>query len=263
MKKYYYIYKITFLKGKLKGKYYIGKHIGNNPDLVNDGYFGSGKFCTDYYQKYSAILNKTIVKDILEVCESKEQLAECEKKWIGDLYKTDEKCVNMKLGGEGGWGLSRESIIKRSITQKGKKLSEEHRRKLSESQKGKKRKPLSEETKRKIGEASKGRKASEETRRKLSEAHIGKPLSEERKNHLSEHYKKTKWMNNGILCKRIHINNIEEYLSNGWVIGRLATHLSEEGRNRIIEGNKKKIGKKCSNETKQKISETLLKRKAA
>ena len=50
---------------------------------------------------------------------------------------------------------------------KGRKLSEEHRRKIGEAMKGKK---LSEEHRRKIGEALKGRKPSEEHRRKLSEA---------------------------------------------------------------------------------------------
>ena len=56
---------------------------------------------------------------------------------------------------------------------KGKPLSEEHRRKLSESNKGKKHGPFSEEVRKKISEAIKGKKRrlmSDEHKRKISEA---------------------------------------------------------------------------------------------
>lgn len=62
---------------------------------------------------------------------------------------------------------------KRSETYKGKTLSEEAKRKISEARKGKqsnfKGKTLSEEAKRKISEAKKGKHLSEETKRKISE----------------------------------------------------------------------------------------------
>ena len=124
-----------------------------------------------------------------------------------------EKGYNSTLGGEGGipneetrrkiseaqkgekspnWGkkLSEEHRRKLSEANKGKKLSEERRRKLSEAKKGKK---LSEEHCRKMSEANKGEKSpnwgkklSEEHRRKLSEANKGKKLSEERRRKISE-----------------------------------------------------------------------------
>lgn len=53
-----------------------------------------------------------------------------------------------------------------------KPKSEEHKRKISEAEKGR---HLSEEWKRKISEANKGKHLSEEHKRKLSEAHKGKP----------------------------------------------------------------------------------------
>ena len=65
-----------------------------------------------------------------------------------------------------------------TIHYKDKDFSKEHKRKLSESQKGKK---LSEETKRKMSEVRKGKagywkgkKFSEETRKKLSDAYKGR-----------------------------------------------------------------------------------------
>lgn len=76
---------------------------------------------------------------------------------------------------------------------KGKPKSEETRRKISDTQKGKKRKPLSEEHKRKIGEACKGERNgffgkthSEEAKRKNAESHKGKTHSKETKQKMSE-----------------------------------------------------------------------------
>jgi hypothetical protein len=75
-----------------------------------------------------------------------------------------------------GYKHTDQQRIKISESLKGIKrgpFSEEHRSKLSEAHKGVKRKPLSNETKRKIGEANKGKTReprSEETRRKMSEA---------------------------------------------------------------------------------------------
>ena len=71
--------------------------------------------------------------------------------------------------------------------------SDDTRRKLSESHKGKKRKPFSEEHRRKIREANKGQIAwnkgkqhSAETRKKMSESHKCKTLSAETRRKISE-----------------------------------------------------------------------------
>lgn len=75
---------------------------------------------------------------------------------------------------------------------KGKKLSEDHKRKLSEINKGKK---LTEETKRKISEANKGRKMSEDHKKKLCDLRIGKERSEEVKTKISQKLKGRKLSN--------------------------------------------------------------------
>jgi len=66
---------------------------------------------------------------------------------------------------------------------KGKKFSEEHRRKISESQKGKK---IPEEVRKKISEALKGRKLPPEVRKKISESNKGRKFSEETRRKISE-----------------------------------------------------------------------------
>ena len=74
------------------------------------------------------------------------------------------------------------------LHKKGKSLSEEHRKKLSEAHKGKKR---SEETRKKIAEAKKN--ISEETRKKIAEAKKGNTAT-----------KGMRWFNNGKINKRCY-----------------------------------------------------------
>ena len=92
----------------------------------------------------------------------------------------------------------------KTLHHKGKKLSEEHKKKISEANKGN---IISEETRKKLSDAHKN--ISEETRKKLSDAkkgnknHLGKHHSEETKNKLSEKSKGNTyslgmhWYNNG------------------------------------------------------------------
>ena len=100
-----------------------------------------------------------------------------------------------------GKKLPKETCLKFSKYHTGLKYTEEMKRKLNESRKGKHGplygKKLSEEHKSKISKSHVGMKASEETKLKLSESHKGKPswnkgkhLSEEHKRKLSESHKK-------------------------------------------------------------------------
>ena len=97
----------------------------------------------------------------------------------------------------------------------GKLVSEETKRKLSEAAKGKHH---SEETKRKMSEARKGKHFSEETKRKMSEAAKGKHFSEETKRKMSASIKNLIWINNGIVNKRVQL---DESIPEGFVRGRL------------------------------------------
>lgn len=77
---------------------------------------------------------------------------------------------------------------------KGKHLTDETKRKLSEAMKGHMH---SEETKRKLSEMGKGRVMSEEAKRKISKANKGKHVSEETKRKISETLKGCKSWNSG------------------------------------------------------------------
>ena len=119
---------------------------------------------------------------------------------------------NMTDGGDGALNPSKEIREKISKTHKGKKLSEEMRRKISETilksgvsgkshplygiklteehreklSKAHRGKKLSKETKSRMSESQKGKTLSEETKRKISDAHKGKILSEEHRKNLSK-----------------------------------------------------------------------------
>lgn len=164
---YHYTYKIICTEGHLKGHYYLGKHSTNNLD---DGYKGSGKIIKDYYKKHP----NGYIKQIIQFFDSKEDAFKAEKELIGDLHKTDKLCLNTKAGGKGGWPSGLPSAMK------GKRHSEEAKRKMSESRKNSKifhDVMQSEEYKEKQRKAQTGRRfhLSEEAKRKISEARKGKP----------------------------------------------------------------------------------------
>ena len=112
-----------------------------------------------------------------------------------------------------------------SEAKEGKHLSAEHKNKIGAAMKGKpgpnKGKKFSEETKKKMSEAMKGKHHSEEHKKKLREANKGKHHSEETKKKMSEAAKgntNTKgmhWFNNG------EVNKLCYECPPGFVPGRL------------------------------------------
>lgn len=193
MIKKYYIYRITNL---INGKTYIGQHKYKK---LNDSYMGSGKHLKAAQAKYGI---ENFKKEILVFNVSKkEHIDLLEKTFIAaEREKVGiENCYNIAEGGEGGNTGPRSEEWKRKISEskKGKSKSEEHKRKISETCKGRpssmKGKHRSEETKRKLSEAlkgnipwNKGKKMSEETKKKISEARKGKHPSKESNRKRSE-----------------------------------------------------------------------------
>jgi len=95
----------------------------------------------------------------------------------------------MEFTVQDGKPLSEETKRKISNTLKGKIFSNETKQKISDAKKGKKRGPPSEEWRRKLSEANKGKKKpprSKEHGRKISEAKRGKFQSKETKHKMRE-----------------------------------------------------------------------------
>ena len=157
-----------------------------------------------------------------------------------------------------GKKLGKKTKQKLSELHKGKHLSEEHKYKIKEwlSINGSpfKDKHHSDETKQKLREAHIGKPLTKEHKHKLSiamtgernpmygkSAMLGKHHKEESKEKTSasnkkynkehpeviearaKHVRNTKFMHNNVICKRVPLDKVEEYLNNGFVFGMLNT----------------------------------------
>lgn len=151
------------------------------------------------------------------------------------------------------YGIPKTDEIKQKISNsnKGKITTEVTRKNMSDSQKGK---IIPIETREKISIAltgilrtkehcnniskgKKGKKYSEEACRNMSKGQKGKHVwnkgvtnmqshSEETKNSLSTHFAKTKWINDNVVSKRVLETEVEQYLENGWQLGRCRKGIS-------------------------------------
>jgi hypothetical protein len=72
----------------------------HSTDNMNDGYFGSGKrlwFSINYHGK------ENHDKEILEYCFTREELKKREKELVNSELIKDDLCMNLVVGGEGGY----------------------------------------------------------------------------------------------------------------------------------------------------------------
>lgn len=171
------------LRCTITNKWYVGETKNKIVDRWND-YERLG--CKEQPKLYRAIVKygwNNFKKSVLEILPpDKKLLQEREVFWIHQLDSFNNG-YNCNIGGYSNCGKSL----------KGKPKSTEHRKKLSEANKGKPGRQHSEETKKKIsllkiGEKHPlwGTKASEETRSKMSISHIGKIRTEEHQKKLNE-----------------------------------------------------------------------------
>jgi hypothetical protein len=145
MKQFHYVYITTNL---INGNQYIGDHSTNN---LNDGYLGSGR---PYFQHAIKKYGKSNFKrEILEHFNNREEAFLAQEKYINQFNTLYPNGYN--ISPKGG------NKFKGSV-------SEESKRKMSNSHKGVKREPHSEETKLKIKKGNEGKKISKETREKIS-----------------------------------------------------------------------------------------------
>lgn len=206
LKKFHFIYKTTNL---LNGRYYVGLH---STDVLEDDYIGSGKRLWNEVNKYG---RENFKREIVEFLPSRKELKARERSLVNEEMLKDPLCINLKLGGEGGW----ESINalycskKRSVYGKvnmTKMWSENYDRLLSI-----------------IGERSKI----------LQQTGILKPPSFKDKSHSTEarlaigeaNSKMTgeknsqfgsKWMNKDGAVKKVKHDEIQHYRLDGWNFGR-------------------------------------------
>lgn len=172
--------------------------------------YGSNKITSRVYEKLRLDNKERGVSD-----ETKKRMSESQKGRIVSEETRLKISENSKRE-----NLSEETRRKMSKSAKERGISEETKLKISESNKGKKK---SEETRRKMSESKKGKKKSEEHRRKLSEASKRENISEESRLKRSESQKnkpKTFWVCSHSESRMIQKDLLEEFLSNGYILGR-------------------------------------------
>ena len=201
-KKYHFIYKTTNL---LNGKYYYGMHSTNNLD---DGYLGSGTYLRRSLNKYG---NENHKKEIVEFCETRELLKQRESEIITLNEIAIKKCMNLRIGGSGGFGISE--------CKKGADSTHKlYKDKLSEwGTKGGKT------TFKKYGINKNfilkrhdftGKKHSDKSKKKMSESSKGMG-----KGDLNSQYN-TMWITKNGINKKIKKEELNLYISNNWKKGR-------------------------------------------
>lgn len=191
MRKYHFIYKTTNL---INNKIYIGKHSTDNLD---DGYLGSGVLLTKAIKKYG---KDNFIREILSFHDTSENALLAETEIVDNEFVTRDDTYNLMIGGKGGntetYPLKGKVTVydengdifiinvddenwlsgKYTHTSRGRKMSDESKKKLSNSRKGIK---FSNEHIENIRKASIGRKLSKESRKLISKPIIQMSLDGE------------------------------------------------------------------------------------
>jgi len=236
--KIHYIYKTTCI---VTGKYYIGMHSTFNED---DSYIGSGKRLWYSIRKHG---KENHVKEIVEYCLDRSSLKVREKEIVNEELLNDKMCMNLKLGGEGGFPLhcafgniDKEIQFKRSQSgglafskkcKENPEIDKEHRDKLSQRIKEKWTNP---EYRNSI--ISSQKKTFENKIWNFTEDHK-KKISEANKISQSGSRNSqfgSKWINKAGESKKIKSDDLEKYIEDGWKLG-LSDERKELIKNRLKE----------------------------
>ena len=204
---YHYIYKVVC---KISGKYYIGMHSTSN---LEDGYFGSGKVLKRSLNKYG---KENHAFEIIEYLPDRSSLKLREKELVNESLLQDPKCMNLQLGGGGGF-CNEEHMRKCYLAaakspERAEKARNGFRKLLSTPESREKyifnlKKGLKNRTKYSMS----GKLQSDETKKKIGEAN-----SISQKGYSNSQYG-TCWITNEKENKKIHRGDL---IPEGWRLGR-------------------------------------------
>lgn len=231
-----HLYRIT---DQTTGRFYVGKHVGQ----VQNGYLGSGVRWLRHIRKNKAV---DLKYEVLVIADT-DYILNLESRYVTlDFIAQNPLCMNLKQGGMGGIGLSKESIESMRFKLRGKPswnkgvpMSEETKLKLKKAKKGQvppnKGKPMSEQSKAKISASRKGKVAWNK----------GKHLDEKHKENLKIALKGRKVWNKGVAPLEEQLKKLQTAM--------LGKKHSEETKQKMSASRK---GKAQTEEAKAKISAT-------
>ena len=212
-----YIYLVI---NNINNKKYIGKRENSTFD---ENYWGSGKLLQRALLKYG---KENFSRKVIDWADSREQLCELEKEYIRkyDAVSSPDY-YNIAPGGDGGatmLGKHQSDFQKSKISKvhKGKQIPQETRLKISGTLKYKYKNGLIS--------SGKGRILSEEHRKHISDSKRGrthKPLSEESRRKIGEKNSINSQgkivINNGITCLHIYPDQLDYYTNIGYIRGKI------------------------------------------
>lgn len=205
-KKYHFIYKTTNM---LSGRYYIGMH---STDDLDDGYLGSGNRLRLAVRKHG---KENFIREILEFCDSREELKvrESEIITLEEIAKKD--CMNLVVGGN-GFMLDEHhykcSILGTKARLEKLKNDPEYAKKVTEIA-SKVMKDNHKKGKIKYDTFT-GKQHSDETKKQISKNKLGTGVGEKNSQF------GTCWITKNGENKKINKEDFNQYIKNGWVKGR-------------------------------------------
>lgn len=195
---YNYFYKIT---NNLNGHFYYGVHSTND---LEDGYMGSGKRLHYAYKKYGI---ENFTKEILKFFDTAKEAYEYEAKIVNESLVNDDNCYNIQQGG-------RTFSTKNCIVVKYKNTAEFFVVSKDEYNKNK----------------------------NLYDTNwSGRHHKQSSKDKIRQSMKKTNstgkrtWINKDGVVKYLLNKYLQEYLDNGWELGRAGYKPRKNGQGKIIK----------------------------
>jgi hypothetical protein len=205
-REFHIIYKTTCLITK---RFYIGMHSTDNLD---DGYKGSGKRLRLSINKHC---EENHVTEILETLPNRKELVAREKEIVNEKFLEDPQCMNLMVGGEGGF-ISIEQQRNRSLSG-GKAIKDKFKNDPVFYKKHSDRMKLSMK-KNNIGKGNKSftdKKHTKASKLKMSETRKGKGTGSSNSQFGSCWIYSTSLLKN----KKIKKEELNKYIKEGWIKG--------------------------------------------
>jgi group I intron endonuclease len=199
-KVHHLIYKTTNL---INEKFYIGMHSTDN---LNDGYVGSGKRLWYSINKHG---KENFKLEILELLPDRISLKEREKEIVNSDLIKEEKCMNLRIGGEGGFSTEQQKINNEKSLKKQKWLWEND-------------KMWADNKRTRMSNSLKGRVPSfiNNSHSKETKTKIGLANSIKQKGILNSQFG-TCWITDGKENKKIKKTDFQSYENSNWRLGRI------------------------------------------
>ena len=238
--KYYYFYKITNI---LNEHYYYGVHQTDNLD---DGYMGSGTRLHRAYEKYGI---ENFKKEILKYFDNAEDMYNYEESIVTEELTKNENCYNIIKGGLGdSHPFSNVTTLKGFVTVKNNegeifRVSVDDERYISGE----------------LVHISTGIKHTESARYKMSQHHkLHKQQAGEKNSQYGIRFVSRKNDNGEWETKKIAKEELEVYLSKGWIKANVFKYKDSYLNDKIIEKELAKSEKKTKKQQSEKLAKDVI-----